>query len=121
MVELRTKRREIRGDGANYHEKLGIQRISCASQFTIPDMAGTSPDLACNNTNTRSSQPNQASRTPDFSEWKMLHNFAIVLQSRWKTNRWHIYHSPRDCTPIIDYQELKEEKERQLTYNGAYN
>jgi len=30
-------------------------------------MAGTSPDLACNYTDTRSSQSNQASRTPDWS------------------------------------------------------
>jgi len=67
MVELRTRRRETRGDWANHHEKLGLTRISCASQFTIPDTAGTGPDLVCNNTDTRSSQPNQASRTPDFS------------------------------------------------------
>ena len=67
MVELSTRKREIRGDGGNHHEKLGLKRISCASQLTIPDTAGTSPDPAVNNTNTRSSKPNQASRTPDFS------------------------------------------------------
>jgi len=38
----------------------------CASQFIIPDMAGTSSDLACNFTGTRSAQPNQVNRTPDF-------------------------------------------------------
>jgi len=64
---LRTRKREMRGDGGNHHEKLGLKRISCASQLTIPDTAGTSPDPACNYTDTRSSQPNQASRTPDFS------------------------------------------------------
>jgi len=41
--------------------------MACVSQFTIPDMAGTRPYPACNDTYTRSSQPNQASRTPDFS------------------------------------------------------
>jgi len=56
-----------RGDGTNLHEKLGLTRILCASQFTIPDPAGTSPDPACNNSDTRSSQLNQASHTPDFS------------------------------------------------------
>jgi len=56
-----------RGDGTNDHEQLGLKRILCASQFTIPDTAGASPDPACNFTDTRSSQPNQASRTPDFS------------------------------------------------------
>jgi len=56
-----------RGDGTNHHEKLGLKRISCASRFTIPDAPGTSPDPACNNTDTRSSQPNHACRTPGFS------------------------------------------------------
>jgi len=67
MVELNTSKREIRGDGGNHHEKLGLERISCASQLTIPDTAGTSPDPADSITNPGSSKPNQASRTPDFS------------------------------------------------------
>jgi len=57
----------MRGDGGNYHEKLGLKRISCASQLTIPGTAGTTPDPAGKNTYTRSSKPNQASRTRDFS------------------------------------------------------
>jgi len=57
----------MRGDGGNHHEKLGLKRISCASQLTIPDTAGTTPNPAGKNTDTRSSKPNQASRTPDFS------------------------------------------------------
>jgi len=55
----------MRGDEGNHHEKLGLERISCASQFTIT--AGTTPDPAGKNTDTRSSKPNQVSRTPDFS------------------------------------------------------
>jgi len=43
----------MRGDGGNHHEKLGLKRISCATQFTIPDMTGTPPDPACNYTDTR--------------------------------------------------------------------
>jgi len=43
----------MRGDGTNHHETLGLERISCASQFTIPDTAGMSPDPACNYTHTR--------------------------------------------------------------------
>jgi len=62
-----TRKREIRADGGNHHEKLGLQRISCASRLNIANTAGTSPDLACNHTDTRSLQPNQAGRTPDFS------------------------------------------------------
>jgi len=57
----------MRGDGTNHHEKLGLQRISCASEFTIPNMADTSPDPGWNHTDQRSSQPNPASRTLDFS------------------------------------------------------
>jgi len=41
-----------------HHDKLGLQRIPCVSQFTIPDTAGTSSDPVCNTTNTSSSQPN---------------------------------------------------------------
>jgi len=67
MVELRTRMREMRGDGGNHHEKLGLVRISCANQFTIADTAGTATDSAGNNTNARSSNLNQASHTPDFS------------------------------------------------------
>jgi len=57
----------MRGDAGNHHEKLGLKRISCASRFTIPDTAGTSPDPVCYSTDTSSSQSNQASHTPDFS------------------------------------------------------
>jgi len=57
----------MRGDGRNHHEELGLKRSLCASQFTFPDTAGTTPDPAGKNTDTRSSKPNQASRTPDFS------------------------------------------------------
>ena len=55
------------GDGTYHHEKLGLKRISCASQCTIPNTAGTSTDPACNYTNATSSQTDQASRTNDFS------------------------------------------------------
>jgi hypothetical protein len=67
MVVLSTRKREIRGDWGNHRKKLGLERISCASQLTIPDTAGTSPDPAGNLTNTGSSKPNQANCTPDLS------------------------------------------------------
>jgi len=67
MVELRTRNRQMRGDGTNHHEKLEHKQMWCASRFTIPNTAGTSPDPACNNTNMRSSYPNQVSCTHDFS------------------------------------------------------
>ena len=67
MVELRTSNREITGDGTNHHEKLGLKRILCASQFTIPDTEGMSSNPSCLIIDTTSSQPNQASHTPNFS------------------------------------------------------
>ena len=74
VVELSTRKSEIRGDGENHHEKLGLERISCGSQLTIPDMASTSPDPVGNITDTGSSTPNQASVTGVCS----LSNVIIV-------------------------------------------
>jgi hypothetical protein len=76
MVELRTRKREMRGYGGNHHEKLGLKSILCASQFTIPDTAGPSPNPAYNNTDTKSSQPNQAGRTPDYSYPLIITSFS---------------------------------------------
>jgi len=67
-VELRTRKRQMRVDGGNHYEKLGLQRIACASQSTIPDTAGISPNPAGNYTDARSSKPNLASRTANFSD-----------------------------------------------------
>jgi len=79
MVELRTRKREMRGYGGNHQEKLGLTRISYASQFAIPDTAGTSPHPACNNINTRSSKPNQASCTPDFSYPLVILHIILIF------------------------------------------
>jgi hypothetical protein len=49
-----------------HYQKLGPERISYASQFTIPDTAGTTPDPAGQNSNMRYIKPNQAGRTSDF-------------------------------------------------------
>jgi len=57
----------MRGDGGNHHKKLGLKRIWCVSQDSIPDTAGTVFDPACKTTDTRSTKPNQATTTPDFS------------------------------------------------------
>jgi len=61
------RKREMTGDGGNHHEKLGIKRIACASQCTVPDTADTRPDPEFNNTHTMSSQPIEASHIPDCS------------------------------------------------------
>ena len=49
--------REMRGYGGNHHEKLELKRNWGASQFTIPNTAGMSPNPVCNYTDTRSSKP----------------------------------------------------------------
>jgi len=101
MVELRTRKREMRGEGTNHNETLGMKRISCASQFTIPDTAGTSPDPACNHTTTRSCQLYQTCRTPDpsylvvsstsFSSLSpislfLIHNSTIIAEHKVKSS-----------------------------------
>jgi len=58
---------DLRGYRRNHRENLGLKRMSCASQLTIPDTARRSPDPACKYTDTRSLQPNQTSHTRDFS------------------------------------------------------
>jgi hypothetical protein len=88
----------MRGDGGNHHEKLGLTRISCASQYTIPDTAatspdtaGTSPDPADNNTDMRSSKPNQASRTPDFS-YPLVSSISFSSSSPISLSRPQLYY-----------------------------
>jgi len=66
MVDLKMRKRDMRGYGGTHHAKLGLTRISCVSQCTIPDMACTTPDQLCTTTETRSSQPTQASPTADL-------------------------------------------------------
>jgi len=56
MVEWRTTKRAKRVDGGNHHEQMGLKRISCASQFTIPNMGGKTPDLVGKNIDIRSSK-----------------------------------------------------------------
>lgn len=79
MVELMTRKKMMREDEGNHHQKLGLNRISCASQLTIPNKAGTSPDQACNNTDTRSSEPNNASCISDISYLLVILHIVIIL------------------------------------------
>jgi len=101
MVELSKRKRDIRGDGGNHQEILGLQRISCGSKSTIHPKADTSPDPAVNNTDRRSSKPNQASHTLDFSGLLVscisftssspislifIHNSTIVAEHKVKSS-----------------------------------
>jgi hypothetical protein len=101
MVELRTRKREMRRYGGNHYLKLGLKRISCVSQLTIPDTESKSPDSACNYTDTRTFQPNQASHTRDvsyslvsstsfslssFISLFLVHNSTIIAENKVKSS-----------------------------------
>jgi hypothetical protein len=120
MVELRTRKREMRGYGGYHHEQRGLKIISCTSQFTIPDAAGTSPDPACNYTDTRSSQPNPASRTPDYSyplvsspsfsssspiSLFLVHNATIIAEHKVKSSLSISPCHDHELAPSIAYTE----------------
>jgi len=122
MVELRTRKRDMGGDGGNHHQELGLKRISCARQFTIPDTAGTSPDRVCNDTDTRSPQPNQASGTPDFPyplvsstsfsssspiSLFLIHNSTIIAEHTVKSSLSISPYHDRELTPSTAYTEYK--------------
>jgi hypothetical protein len=68
----------MRGDGGNHHEKLGLKRIPSASQLTIPDTAGTTPDMAGKNTDTRCSKLNLESRTRSCS-YPLVSSIFILI------------------------------------------
>jgi len=120
MVELSTRKREMRGYRGNHHQKLGLKRISCLIQFTISYTAGRSPVLESNYTDGRSSQPNEASRTPDFSyplssctsfsssspiSLFLFHNSTIIrdhkVQSSLSFSLWHDH----ELTPSTAYTQ----------------
>jgi len=110
----------MRGDGGNHHEKLGLRRISCANQFAILNTAGMSPDPACNITDTRSSQPNQAGCTPDFSYPLLsstsfsssspiplfrIHNSSIIPEHKVKSSLSISPCHDHELTPSTAYTE----------------
>jgi hypothetical protein len=64
---LRMRKRDMLVDGGTHHEKLRVKRISVASEVIIRHTAGTRPDPACIIPDMRSSEHNQASRTPDYT------------------------------------------------------
>jgi len=124
----------MRGDGGNHHEKLGLKRILCARQFTIPDSAGTSPDLACNFTDMRPSQPDQASSTPDFSyplvpsisfassypiSLFLVHNSTIIAEHKVKSSFSISPCHDHELTPSTTYTEYSIHRV-QHTPSAAY-
>jgi len=66
MLELWIHNWEIRGNWGNHHEKLELMTNSFALWWTIPNMGGTTPDLADRNTDIGCAERNQAGHTPNF-------------------------------------------------------
>ena len=67
IVELRTRMREMRGDGGHHLGKLGLMRNLFASKITIPDLAGITPSPHGMNIKMGNSINNLATCTPYFS------------------------------------------------------
>ena len=120
MVELRTRKRQMRSVGTNRHEKLRCEILSCASECAIPDTACTSPDPACSTTGTRPPQPNQASCTLDISRPLvsstafssstpisdfLVHNSTIIAEHKVKSSFCICPCHDHELTPSTAYTE----------------
>jgi hypothetical protein len=118
MIELRTRKREMRGYEGNHHEKMGLMRIPCLSQLTIPDTAGKSPDAACNYTDTMSSKPNQVSHTQDFS-YPLV--FSISFSSSSPISIFLVHNSTLIAEPKVKSSlSISPCHDHELTPSKAY-
>jgi hypothetical protein len=99
-----------------------------------PNTAGTSPDRACNYTDTRSSEPNQASHTRDFSyplvssasfsssspmSLFLAHNSTIIAEHNVKSSLSISQCHDHELTPSTAYTEYSIHRE-QHTPNTSY-
>jgi len=100
MVVWSMGKTEIRGDGGTIHEKLGLKRMSCVIQSSIPSLTGITLNSVRNNTDTRSPKPNWAGHTPDFS---CLHISPISFpySSPISVSRVQLYRHRRMQSQII--------------------
>jgi hypothetical protein len=97
MVELRMRKREMTGYGWNHYENLGLKRISCASQFTIPDTAGTNPNQACYEVfRTKSGKSYPCILISD----RILH-IVLILIPYLSLSRPQLYHQHRTQSKVI--------------------
>ena len=113
---------QIKGDGGNHLDELGLQTISRVRQYTIPDMAGTSPNPECKITHMRSSQPNQSSRFSVFSyplisstsfsssspsPFFLVHYCAIIAEQKVKSTLSNPPFREHELSPSTAYTEYK--------------
>jgi hypothetical protein len=81
-------------------------------------MAGTSPDLACNYTDTRSSQPNRVCHTPDFS-YPLISSISFSFS--FTISHLHVH----NCTIMAEYKvtmslSISPCDDHELTSSTAY-
>jgi len=108
------RKKQMRTDRTNHHHKLRLEIISCASQYTIPDTAGTTLNPACNHSHMRCSEPNQGSGTPDFSyplvsfisligssliSLILVHNSTIIAE--------HNVQLSLQISPCLDHESIR--------------
>jgi hypothetical protein len=120
MVQLMTRKRQMRGYRGNHHEEPGRRVIWCASQFTIPNTAGMSLNPACRYTDMRPSPCNPASRTPDypyplesspsFSSSSpisvfLIHNSTVIAEHKVKSSLTISPCHDHELAPSIAYTE----------------
>jgi len=79
----------MRVDGTKQPKMLGLDRIPCVSEFTIPDRAGKCPDPAFNYIDALCSKLNEACRSSDVS--------YLDISSIWFPCSWFI---PLPYTPL---------------------
>jgi len=108
MLELSTSKREIWGDGGNRHEELGLRGFCVRVNWLSPMRQVRLLIRRVITPITRSSQPNQASRTPDYSyllvssislsssspfSLFLVHNSTIIREHKVKSSLsispWH--------------------------------
>jgi len=110
----------------------------------LPSPIGPSPDPVCNNPNTRSSQPNQASRTPDFSyplvsstsfsssspiSLFLIHISTIIAEHKVKSSLcispWHDHEltpstaSTQDCLASLHSHDYELTPEHRFSFQHA--
>jgi len=119
MVELRTRKREIRGDGGNDDKKQTLDKIARTSQFNIANTSDRRLDQECNTLDRRSSRPNGASCTPGFS---YPYVFSASFTSSSTISLIPIY----NWTTIVEYKvmsslSISQCQDCQLTLSTAYS
>jgi len=94
------RKRQIREDGGNWHEKLGLQSISRLFQFTIPIMAGVTADPPGKDNITQTCITDLAGCTPDFSYW-LVSSISYTSSFPISLSRSTLYHHHRTQSEII--------------------